>query len=94
MGQAIRSAVVIFASPNTFGHSPKARLVVKTTEVRSYSRLIPGRFIGTGSVVSGLQQPPRTRWGGGGIRTLGPPEEGQDKRCECQIFRKRIGAKA
>jgi len=27
--------VVIFASPNTVGHSPKARLVVTMTEVRS-----------------------------------------------------------
>ncbi len=29
------SAVVIFGSPNTLGHSPKARLVVTTIEVRS-----------------------------------------------------------
>src|SRR6202011_4466332 len=29
------SAVVILASPNTLGHSPKARLVVTMTEVRS-----------------------------------------------------------
>ena len=28
-------AVVIFGSPNTLGHSPKARLVVTTIEVRS-----------------------------------------------------------
>jgi hypothetical protein len=34
-----RSAVVIFASPNTLGHSANGRLVVTTTEVRSYSRL-------------------------------------------------------
>src|SRR5271169_6162551 len=30
-----RSAVVIFGSPNTLGHSPKARFVVTTIEVRS-----------------------------------------------------------
>src|SRR6266700_1873968 len=35
-----RSAVVILASPNTLGHSPKVRLVVTIIEVRSYSRLI------------------------------------------------------
>ena len=29
------SAVVILASPNTLGHSPKARLVVTTMDVRS-----------------------------------------------------------
>ena len=29
------SAVVILASPNTLGHSPKARLVVTMMEVRS-----------------------------------------------------------
>jgi hypothetical protein len=29
------SAVVILASPNTLGHSPKARLVVTMIEVRS-----------------------------------------------------------
>jgi len=34
------SAVVIFASPKTVGHSPKARLVVTIAEVCSYSRLI------------------------------------------------------
>src|SRR5215218_1576770 len=33
------SAVVILASPKTLGHSPKAKLVVTMTEVRSYSRL-------------------------------------------------------
>jgi hypothetical protein len=30
-----RSAVVILASPKTLGHSPKARLVVTITDVRS-----------------------------------------------------------
>jgi hypothetical protein len=36
MGQAVEQrAVVIFASPNTLGHSPKARLVVTMTEARS-----------------------------------------------------------
>jgi hypothetical protein len=37
MGEAhrSRSAVVIFASPKTLGHSPKARLVVTMTEVFS-----------------------------------------------------------
>jgi hypothetical protein len=30
VGQAIEHAVVILASPNTLGHSPKARLVVTT----------------------------------------------------------------
>ncbi len=29
------SAVIILASPNTLGHSPKARLVVTMTEARS-----------------------------------------------------------
>jgi hypothetical protein len=33
--QASSSAVVILASPNTLGHSPNARLVVTTMEVRS-----------------------------------------------------------
>jgi hypothetical protein len=40
MRQSISRAVVIFASPNTFGHSAKARLVVTMMEVRSFSRLI------------------------------------------------------
>ena len=36
MGQAVEQrAVVILASPNTLGHSPKARLVVTMTEARS-----------------------------------------------------------
>src|SRR6202045_3284494 len=39
-GRRSRSAVVILASPNTLGQSPKARLVVMMTEVRSSSRLI------------------------------------------------------
>jgi hypothetical protein len=30
--------------------------------------------------------------GGIGIRILGPPQEGQDKRRECQILRKKSGA--
>jgi transposase-like protein len=34
-GRRSRSAVVIFASPRTVGHSPKARLVVTMIEVRS-----------------------------------------------------------
>jgi hypothetical protein len=35
VGDSIEEAVVIFGSPNTFGHSPKARFVVTTIEVRS-----------------------------------------------------------
>jgi hypothetical protein len=35
VGEAIESAVVILGSLNTLGHSPKARLVVTTIEVRS-----------------------------------------------------------
>ena len=34
------SAVVILGSAKTLGHSAKARLVDRTIEVRSYSRLI------------------------------------------------------
>jgi hypothetical protein len=40
MRQSIEQRVVIFASPNTLGHSAKARLVVMMMEGRSYSRLI------------------------------------------------------
>jgi hypothetical protein len=35
VGDAIEQAVVILASPNTVGHSPKARFVVMITEVFS-----------------------------------------------------------
>jgi hypothetical protein len=35
MRQSMCSAVVIFASPNTLGHSAKARLVLTMMEVRS-----------------------------------------------------------
>jgi len=35
MGQIIEQPAVIFGSPNTLGHSPKARFVVTITEVRS-----------------------------------------------------------
>ena len=38
VGESIEERVVIFGSPNTVSHSPKARSVVTTIKVRSTHR--------------------------------------------------------
>jgi hypothetical protein len=66
-----------------------SRSVAHNQALRSQEALARERF---GALIVEVRVRRRLAGGGRWIRTVGPPYEGNDKRAECHIFKRRTGA--